>query len=231
MTEISNRTLAVLLFIAIIVSVGGAMINISQLAELTRVIPSLQITGYPTVGTVNITVQAQAQINLSDYQVDFGPGFVLTGGSARLNTSSSGVLGRENWSNATTFAPTNITLENTGNQNISLNFTSDKNGTEFISNNVTTTPLALFQFRGVNKEAGTCNSTTNLTTSYTAISDPVAADDSNTVQNDLCKCMRFEAANDEIYMNVQVLIPETAPTGAKNATLTFTATGFSKSCW
>ena len=231
MSEISNKTLSIMLVIAMIVSIGGAMINISQLAELTRIAPSLQITGCPTVGTVNITVQNQAQINLSTFQVDFGPGFVQGGTAARLNTSS-GKDGKENWTNVSgnAFSPDNITLENTGNQNISVNFTSDVNGSELISRNTSTTPISEFKFRGVNKEAGACNTTTNLTTTYTNISDPVTEDDSNTVQNDVCKCMRWESANDEIYLNIHLLIPEGAPVGGKNATLTFTATGISKKC-
>src|SRR3989338_6201464 len=105
MAEITNKTLAVLLAVAVIVSIGGAMINISQIAELTKLLPLLQITGAPTVGTVNITIQSAAAINLSTFQVDFGPGYVSTGTAARLNTSSSGQLGRENWSNQSLFAP------------------------------------------------------------------------------------------------------------------------------
>src|SRR3989338_8847355 len=105
MAEIANKTLAVLLAVAIVVSVGGAMINISQLTELTKLIPLLQITGAPTVGTVNLTVQSAAAINLSTFEVDFGPGYVSSGTAARLNTSSSWQLGKENWSNQSAYAP------------------------------------------------------------------------------------------------------------------------------
>src|SRR3989338_7837568 len=125
MADISNKTLAFLLVVAIVISVGGAMVNISKLAELTSVLPLLQITGFGTSGTVNITINSTAAINLTFYQIDFGPGVVI-GSTARLN-SSSGANGDENWSTDTSFNPSDMLVENVGNQNVSLNFTSDKN--------------------------------------------------------------------------------------------------------
>ena len=225
MAEISNKTLAVLLIVAIVVSVGGAMVNIAKLAELTRVVPLLQITGMPTAGTVNITISSQVSINLTQYEIDFGPGYVTAGSdAARLNTSS-GWRGKENWSNATTFLPSNFTIENVGNRNASLNFTSDKPAGSFIGGGAGTIPDPSFMFRGVNKDAGTCSSTGaggfNLTTAYTEV---IIGDFALGWGNDLCKCMRFEDSNDELFMNAQVIIPQDAAPGGKNATLTFTAT-------
>src|SRR3989344_7670936 len=106
MVDISNKTLAFLLVVAIVISVGGAMINISKLAELTTIIPLFEITGLPTAGTANITINSTAAINLTFYQIDFGPGVVI-GATARLN-SSSGANGDENWSTDTSFNPSDM---------------------------------------------------------------------------------------------------------------------------
>ncbi len=223
MAEISNKTLAVLLIIAIVVSVGGAMINIAKLAELTRTVPLLSIIGMvTTVGTVNVTISSNVEINLSTYEIDFGPGYVTSGlgDAARLNTSS-GWRGKENWTNASNynFAPNNITIENTGNRNCSVNFTSNKAAAAFIGGGAGSITDPVFQYRGVNKDATTCSST-NLTSSYT---DVTTSSDGL----DVCKCMRYEDGNDELYFNVQVLVPQDAPVGGKNATLTFTASDWS----
>ena len=221
MADISNKTLAFLLVVAIVISVGGAMINISKLAELTSVLPLLQITGFGTSGTVNITINSTAAINLTFYQIDFGPGTVI-GATARLNSSSS-TLGAENWSAAAAFNPGDMLVENVGNQNVSLNFTSDKNATGFIGGTSGGGPR--YQFKAANKtgETNACT-TANLTIAYTDVN--ISAEK----ENDVCKCFRFEAVNDEINISAQVFIPDNTQTGAKNSTWTFIATAKSASC-
>ncbi len=227
MVEISNRTLAVLLVVAMVVSVGGALINISKLTELTRIISFPPISGFvTTLGTVNMTLTSNVEINLSTYQVEFGPGYVSGGqDAARLNTTDSW-RGKENWTNATNynFNPSNITIENTGNRNASVNFTSDRAAAAFIGGGVGAIPDPSFQYKGTNKNSGSCSTQTagvNLTAVYTEISSSVA--------NDVCKCMRFEDGNDEIYLDVQVIVPQDSPIGQHNATLTFSASDWSGS--
>ncbi len=221
MVEISNRTLAVLLVVTLVVSVGGVLINLSKLFELTRIVSFSPISGFvTTLGTVNMTLTSNVEINLSTYQIEFGPGYVAAGApAARLNTTDSW-RGKENWTNATNynFNPSNITIENTGNRNASVNFTSDRAAAAFIGG---TSPV--FQYKGKVKsgEGATTCSTDNITSSYTAVGTAEA--------NGVCKCLRFEDANDELRVDVWVLVPNDAPIGQKNATLTFTASDWSGS--
>ncbi len=230
MAEITNKGLTVLLVIAMVVSIGGALVNISKIAELAKIVPISKIAGLvTTIGTVNITLQSNVQINLSTYQIEFGPGWVTPGmgDAARLNTTA-GTKGKENWTNASgyVFLPNNITVENTGNRNVSVNFTSDKLAAAFIGGGAGSITDPVFQFKGKNKEFFSCNETGNLTTSWTSVITAEA--------NVVCKCMDFVDSRDEIFVNVQVLIPSDVPVGGKNATLTFTGSdwsGTNKDCW
>lgn len=209
---ISNKTLIILLVTAIVISVGGAVINVSRLTELARYSESL--TGQAlrvTTGYVNVTVVSQTAINLSVVNISFGSGYVSTGGSARLNTTnqSSGkpyyVWTKTNWSNTSLYDPYPLEIVNVGNNDVtSLIAYSNRSNASMIQG---TNPMLLNAVQ--DKEAGSCAAGAQTTfTDFNAT---------------LCTDFNYADATDELYYHIELLIPEDAPAVAKNNTLTFEA--------
>ncbi|MBW3023150.1 hypothetical protein KY308_03535 [Candidatus Woesearchaeota archaeon] len=97
-------------------------------------------------------------------------------------------------------------IENDGTVNISVNFSSDKDAGSFLGG---TSPQ--FQIKGKVKETGACPS---LVTDYTEMLA--------TPQN-ICPILRFGQSKDMFRAPIQLRIPNDAPSGEKNATITFTA--------
>jgi len=114
--DISNKTLATLLIIAIAVSVIGTFLAANR---------PVFITGLATSGTgkVNLTIQAAIAVSVTD-NIDFGTGYVYPGnGSAELiSNETSAINGTWDWTTAQ-----DIQIENVGNAicNISFNASSD----------------------------------------------------------------------------------------------------------
>jgi len=120
--EISNKTLATLLVIAIIVSIGGTLISLNRLSKFG-------ITGFATSGTakVNLTVTSSAGITVSQ-AIDFGSGYADTGTNctmeSNLSSGSRSTNCKGDWAIAIA-DPTKryIIVQNTGNVpgNITIN--------------------------------------------------------------------------------------------------------------
>lgn len=216
--EISNKLLATLLVVAIVVSVGGAMINMAKLSELARVVPLVsRLTGAAySAGTVNISVIEQAEVNISTYEVNFGAGFVTESDSARLG--SNGTV--TNWSAAGTSS--GLVIENTGNVNVTLNMTSDVAAAAFLGGTGPT-----FKYNTTSDEAYACH--WNATSGIGNLSGASYSEVTTATQK-VCDCFRDEAANDQISMNFEVVIPTDSAPGAKNATLTFSASSVAGNC-
>ena len=130
MADISNKTLALLVGVAIVVSVVG--IFVAQ--------EGAQITGYGTTetGVVNLTIAASVSINVTG-DIEFGVGTVAgtTQDFADL-FSNNGTVRGGNW----TFSSQFITIENDGTVNVTLNVRSDKNATGFIGGGIEGTETA-----------------------------------------------------------------------------------------
>ena len=87
MKEISNKTLTILLVIAIAVSLGGAFTSLSRLAAIS----ALPITGFATSGTgkVNLSITETTSVAISG-NIDFGSGYInSTSNFVRLEGNAS----------------------------------------------------------------------------------------------------------------------------------------------
>jgi len=81
MAEVSNRVLAALLIVAIVVSLGGTIISLNKLKQLSYPVLSGLATGdLEKYGYVNISVLSKAVIYIDPTRsvIDFGTGFVNT---------------------------------------------------------------------------------------------------------------------------------------------------------
>lgn len=209
MDEISNKTLAILLISAIVVSLGGTLISLNRLAMIRA-----PITGFATVNdtaTVALEISSLAQVNFTVDSINWGTGTVTAGFDfCVLDTMQADLTG-----NCTGFSPANgggsLVLENIGNKNITLNMYTGKTAEEFIG-----APGAEYQFNVSDKEANSCGAGSwNITQGVWQDAQTTNL----TICNETDGGFRAESGNDELYIDVRVLIPDTA-SGAKSDTIT-----------
>ena len=74
MAEVSNRVLAALLIVAIVVSLGGTMVSLNRI----RMLSFVPVTGFDTTdtGEVGVNITAQAAMEFTKAGIDFGTGWV-----------------------------------------------------------------------------------------------------------------------------------------------------------
>ena len=191
--QISNNVLIVLIGITILVSVIGAWISINKLSPLT---------GYATTiyGSVNVTVNCTAGISFVTSGTSGGAvNFTAAApGDVRLTTSATDI----------TAGPFNFTNDGTSLINISVSSTS-----LFKSLLANTLPNKYYSFNGTKTStAPTCNPTSTLPWTQMSTSALVA----------ICR-LNFSDGADSALVHINITIPPDEPSGAHNATVTFTS--------
>jgi hypothetical protein len=145
MNSVSNKTLVYLLMIAIVVSLIGTFVSLSKLGALSA-------TGFVSydndTGDVNLTVTTSCTITMSGSNINFGSGTV-SGDKCELNTSAGTVGGGCSGFTAVSHG---LNFTNDGNENITLNITSNVTAETFLKG---TNPL--FKINANNIESGACN--------------------------------------------------------------------------
>jgi len=130
MQDLSHKTLVMLLIVAIVVSIIGVWAGLSKLSNQ----PS--ITGLPTEGNATVNILQQIAVNLTNFTIDFGVGFVnSTFTTAFLDTEGGpGIPAAEGNSSGWNQSVIDqaFIIENIGNTIINVSVQADKNGTEFI---------------------------------------------------------------------------------------------------
>lgn len=205
--EISNKTLALLLVAAVVVSLGGTILSLNRLSRLS--VPS---TGFVTSsGTTSVDVTTQSSIRFAISSVDFGTGSVNTTGGFQnctltINSSSTIVKNGCTGFNSTNIGDTFI-LENDGNTNLNVTLNSTKAASAFIGG---TAPL--YKYAVSNNETSSCTGTiTGAGWTDVATTDP-----------NICTNLTYNDNADTLRIGINITIPYDA-VGTKTAT--FTATG------
>jgi hypothetical protein len=154
MADISNKSLAIFLLIATVVSLGGFMLSFSRL-------DNLGITGRASTdtGNSNFSINSSISVAFTNKAVDFGAGLVNGSGAhnCTLNTTGPGMLnGAANPVNGLDclgfidyVQP--LRIQNQGTQNVTLNITFNATAAEFIGG---TTPE--FGYSATQNETGAC---------------------------------------------------------------------------
>jgi hypothetical protein len=245
MEELSNRTLAVLIGIAILVSFAGTLSiprgGIMFLGAVTNT----------TTGTANLSIQSVTQIRLNNNTVDFGIGYVnssdvrcvLESNSSNRMNSTQGTsitpcdkVGGGPGFNAPAVSP-NFVIENVGNINITLQVNSSFFGGAFYGNGVKgTTPgflcdprtsnppqnctLATAEYNwsaAGNDAAGACTSDSGVA-SRNKFNQSL-----NGTQQIICNSLDFNPAQNEIKVALRVAIPRDSKVGLLNDSILFQA--------
>ncbi|MBN2459022.1 hypothetical protein JXB28_01955 [Candidatus Woesearchaeota archaeon] len=126
---VSNKNLALLLIVAVVISLGGTLMSlnkIGQIEELRKLPLPVRQTGMAAyVGNVSLTITSNASCVVSN-NVSFG-----TAGqpSDSVNISTNADNTGEGFSDCTLANCTGIEINNNGNVNLLVNFTSNVNAT------------------------------------------------------------------------------------------------------
>ena len=216
---LSNKSLALILVVSILISAGGTFTALLKLDQLRG---SQVITGRATTGAqgqANVTVSAQIALTAIGSFIQFGGGFA-NGSTCRLNSTPSGLsLG-----NCTTFRDANesLVVRNDGNSNLTINLSFDKTNLTWIGG---TNPGVWFQ--AIDNESSSCVNGTRYygTSNWTPL--PATASQSTRIcQGDATRGrMAFDDTKDQINIDITVLIPADAPSdpvAGDNLTITIT---------
>ncbi len=165
MEEISNKTLAVLLVMALAISLVGTLISLDRIGRMG-------VTGAATSGTgaVNLTVSITAAITLINNTVFWGSGYVngtTITSNCSLDTStlvpergraSTGGLGG---GGCVDFSGNidGIVLENSGNTDLIVYFNSTQNASGFLYNVTDSIIKPKFMWKVANGKPGACKGT------------------------------------------------------------------------
>ncbi len=212
-SEISNKTLAVLLSISIVISLGGLVVYMTGENQITG-------SAISPTALARINITAKASINWTVNSVDWGTGAVNTSYEyCQLNTE-----GLNNPANCTNFTTVTegLRLINDGNRKVEVNLSSNASGAQFIGG---TNPL--FQWKLANNESNSCGSPSTgnaCSVNASALQFQGAYYDVNTSSTLICPCFNPQNPNDLLNVELQVRVPSDSFTGVREATLTAIAT-------
>ena len=209
MNDISNKSLALMLLVAMVVSITGTIYTLNNDPGLSGFVT------LNTTGKSNFSINSSLSIRFNNFNlVQFGSGYVNDSFSACLigtNMSAVQIAANGCVGFNTSVGQSNMTIENDGNilANVSLNFSV--NATGFITG---TAPS--FQYRIMNNitEANSCGIIQNGSTWR-----EVGGYDSNGTGARVCTKFNTSDANDTFDIGLWISIPKTANPGAHNVNI------------
>ena len=208
--DISNKTLALLLVAAVIISLVGTFSSLKKLDEVVVITPPT-VTGRALSGSgyVNITISPNSSCTV-DSNVDFGSGNPQASYTLDTDSDNSQHEFSCDGSVAGTGDCWGIMVNNTGNVELNINITSDKNGTDFLGTGHTT---ADFDYWIDDTEIENNACTTEGAAGEVSVNDKI-----------VCTGLNFTDSRDVIVVDFNVTIDQNTVPGAKNATMTITCT-------
>jgi hypothetical protein len=192
-----------LLIVAILITLGGTMISLNKLNQF-------EITGMAT-GTVNLTLGQLAQCNV-DTNVSFGTGKPT--GYLVLSTAGDFGGNASNFNNCSTSGSpcyNGMQINNTGNANLYVNFTSDKNASSLLGDN---SNWSSFVYEVKN---GTYKASTSQGCRGTLGTGGIV---NNTATMAICTNLSYINTVDIVSLGFNVTINESTPLSSKQALIT-----------
>ena len=202
----SNKSLALLLVVAIVISLGGTLLSLNKVSQLQFL--GIEVVTGRASGIVNLSIEEVAACRI-EKNVSFGSG---SQGAADLSSDLDNASSEftENCTLVTDECE-GMEINNTGNKYLEVNFSSDKNATTFLGGD--NVGVGDFQFKAANgtwdASLSGCNS--GLDTSW----GNVLASSSG-----ICSNLSYGAANRMITVEYNVTLKVDTPGGDKTATIT-----------
>jgi hypothetical protein len=209
--DVSNKTLALFVVVAMVVSLTGFLFSFSALDGLSG-------RATTATGLSNFTINSSISVAFLVDTVQFGVGTVNGTGAhnCTLNTSGPGMLDGAANSIAgpdcigfnATIQP--LVVQNQGNQNVTLNISFNGTAAEFVGG---TTPS--FTFRATWNESNSCGFITNFNNLTTSVS---AANTNFSICNSTG--FSFNPSARTLNLDLGIKIPQDAPPGTRRVTIT-----------
>jgi len=204
--QVSNKTLAMFLVAAIVVSIAGTLIGLNKIG-------SIGTTGYAT-GTANLTIYTNSSIRFAAgfEGANWGSGTITAGTNCSLETDGGNTGGCENF----TTVSNDLVIENDGNTFLEVNLSANETAATLLPGCL---EPPLFQFNATKNETTSCETgATDMNYNLTTWSQ------FNLNGSILCTNLSFEDTKDSIGLALNVTIPYTCTTGDKRALLTILGT-------
>ncbi len=230
MSEVSNRTLAALLVVAIVVSLGGTFVSLGRLGSLKGAAGITGMQTYQDTGKVNVTITQDLTIFAVEDNIWFGEGRVNTTASTYADLWSNGTS--IFWVNYTQYLPERadadadyIIIQNDGNQHVNVSVWTNQNATEYLCSGLAGPSFdscyaaALYKYWTVQNETGSCDAAQDEADSETP-TDFLGNGD--TQQQNVCGQLRNVEAADSVRLYAYLRIPDSV-VGSKTDTLNFEA--------
>jgi hypothetical protein len=234
--EDTNKTLALLLVAAIVVSLGGTIISLNKIGTMATVTGKATATSQ---GTTQLNITSDTKIGFTKSSINFGNGYVNNScNNCTMWTNSTGT-GLSSWQQVnccmggwksiqSNTAQDGLWVRNQGNTNLTVNLNFSKTAATFIGGS-----SPAFQYRLLTDlTAGTCSNCGSYANDITASCastlryTTLAWYDANTSNPIVCATygLTSDATKDEFVIDFKVIVPRTAPATAKTATVTVTGT-------
>ena len=208
--QMSNDFVAILVILALAISLIGT-------AGIFLKLPFLDLTGRGTdveTSTASFEISGVTDINWSNSSLDWGVGYVdELPGPAELNSNHTnascntdvppdGSVPNGSWQ----CLPNDLILQNIGNEYVNVTISCDNDANSFVGGTV---GVPYFQWFFWENASNTCNYL-NASGSFEEITI-------NTNQT-ICTTFNNTQSFDKIYMDVRLVVPNDAFTGARTAT-------------
>lgn len=219
MADLSNNSLALILVVSVAVFLIGVYVSVSHSDDN-------YLTGYAVstkTGQAQLTVTSVTELTNQMTSMNWGSGYINQSyDNCTIDSENNVGVGCSQFSAVST----GFLLENTGNTNVSVNYSSNKDAASFIGGTgpefkIKISPNSVESQSGESSNADSAASCENgwSPSSYTEVT---------TGGSFLCGSIStypfsFEAHRDAAVVDVKLVIPEDAAIEAKTATLTFNA--------
>ena len=211
MREISNKTLAFLLAIAIVVSLSGAFISLSKLSLFTP-----PATGLAATGILNFSITESTSVSVTR-SIEFGSGFINESTTTYvILESNNSNYGADNGNGSWSWSARGLQyflVENSGNTNVSLNLSANVSAATFIGGGAGALSDPIMEYAVTFELGDACNGTTSQATGWTTLN--------NTYNSTACRLFYYNATSDKLNISVRVGIPQDVSLGGRDALITF----------
>ena len=211
--DISNSTLATLLVVSIVISVGGTYVVLQKSPSITGM-----FTSTAPNGTVSFTQQGVLSLRLANGTSTFGNITSTAPFNCTVSTDSGGATTGWNCSKSPFDEP--MVLENDGNvpAMVQVNSTKDKNQTFALSSGATDPYTRGLQFfKATNFETGACATQPGNFSTYAVLGN--ASDALVTV----CSVLRHNNTEDALRIDYMLVISPDLTAGNQTENVTFWA--------
>ena len=211
MEEVSNRTIAALLIVAMVISLSGTFLSLSKL----NAVQSGSFTGFATnpAGTAKLNLTSTTSIKFDVQVINWSDGYLNGSINQNCNLSTTGYAGAYT-SSCVNFAspkPGPLVIENDGNRNVNITVQAGQDPGTWIGG---TAPSAAGAWiKSSDNESGSCVSN-QLIASTAFTTSPL----------ELCGNLTYVNTADTVNIDMLVSIPQNAAPGVKSVQVQANAT-------